>query len=157
MMLFIERRLGSDLGKTRPGPAAKLSDLDVLTILVFDGLVEQHQSLRGIYDYISREYSDCFRLPTYQNFARRSQLLMSLLTGEGVVFADSTPLAVCHPIRANHCRTLDRRSVGFGKNLMGFFFGFKLHLAVDKAGRLTGLHIGKGSRHDRRSAAKPKP
>ena len=163
MMLFIERRLGSDLGKTRPGPAAKLSDLDILTILVFDGLVEQHQSLRGIYDYISREYSDCFRLPTYQNFARRSQLLlpkinrllMSLLTGEGVVFADSTPLAVCHPIRANHCRTLDRRSVGFGKNLMGFFSGFKLHLAVDKGGRLTGFHIGKGSRHDRRSAAKP--
>ena len=37
---------------------------------------------------------------------------------------------------------------------MGFFFGFKLHLAVDSAGQLTGFHIGKGSHHDRRHAAK---
>ena len=162
LMLLIEDKLGRELAELRPGPTGKLSDLDILTIPAFDGLVERHGSLRGVYDYIAREYGDCFRLPAYQNFARRSRLLApkisrllkSLITKTETVFADSTPLSVCHPIRANHYRTLDRRSVGFGKNMMGFFFGFKLHLAVDKDGRLAGFHIGKGSHHDRRSAGK---
>ncbi len=65
LMLLIEQKLGAALAKPRPGPISKLSDLELLTILAFDGLVEQHQSLRGIYNYIAREYSDCFRLPTY--------------------------------------------------------------------------------------------
>ena len=124
LMLLIEGKLGAELAKPRPGPVPKLSNLDILTILIFDGLVEQHQSLRGVYDYIKREYSGCFQLPNYANFARRSltltplidRLLKGLLTASELVFADSTPLAVCHPIRANHYRTLDRRSVGFGKN-----------------------------------------
>ena len=47
LMLLIEQKLGAALTEARPGPAAKLSDLEVLTILVFDGLVEQHQSLAG--------------------------------------------------------------------------------------------------------------
>ena len=160
--LQIEQKLGAALTEARSGPATKLSDLEVLTIPVFDGLIEQHQSLRGIYAYIIREYGDCFRLPSYANFARRvlrltplvAQRLQSLPAKPKPVFADSTPLAVCHPIRANHYRTLDRRSVGFGKNLMGFFFGFKLHLGVNSAGRITGFHIGKGSHYDRRHAAK---
>ena len=37
---------------------------------------------------------------------------------------------------------------------MGFFFGFKLHLAVDSSGQITGFHISKASHHDRRHAAK---
>ena len=162
LMLLIEGKLGAELAKPRPGPTGKLSDLEALTIMSFDGLVERHQSLRGVYDYIAREYSDCFVVPTYRNFVRQAlrltpliaRLLKSLLAEEEVVFADSTPLAVCHPIRANHYKTLDRRSVGFGKNLMGFFYGFKLHLAVNKAGQITGFHIGKGSHHDRRAAGK---
>ncbi len=162
LMLLIEQKLGAALAKPRPGPISKLSDLELLTILAFDGLVEQHQSLRGIYNYIAREYSDCFRLPTYQNFARRSlllapkisRLLKSLITKTETVFADSTSLAVCHPIRANHYRTLTKRTVGFSKNLMGFFFGFKLHLAVDERGCLVGFYLSKGSHHDRRHAAK---
>ena len=103
LMLFIDQKLGPKLA--RPGPAGKLPDLELLTILVFDGLVEQHQTLRGVYNYIRRDWADCFRLPSYQNFARAAlrllpqivRLLKALLAKEATIFADSTPLAVCRP------------------------------------------------------------
>ena len=61
-MLFIAQKL---VGKPvrRSGPPGKLSDLELLTILVYDGLVEQHPTLRGVYDYIKQECDDRFRLP----------------------------------------------------------------------------------------------
>ena len=76
LMLLIEQKLGAALAEPRPGPAGKLSDLEALTILAFDGLVERHQSLRGTYNYISRDYSDCFRLPAYANFSRQALRLL---------------------------------------------------------------------------------
>ena len=153
LMLFIDQKLDPQLAHPRPGPASKLPDLEALTILLFDGLVEQHQTLRGVYNYIRRDYGDCFRLPTYQNFARQAlrlmpqivRLLKALLAKEATVFADSTPLAVCRPIRANHYRTLSRKTVGFSRNLMSYFFGFKLHLAIDNRGQLAGFHLSKAS------------
>ena len=68
LLLFIDRQLGLEPERSGPGRPAKLSDLEALTILAFDGLVEQHQTLRGIYNYIRRDYGDCFHLPTYQNY-----------------------------------------------------------------------------------------
>ena len=106
LMLFIDCRLESPALQTGPGRPAKLSDLEALTILAYDSLVEQHQTLRGAHSYIRREYSDCFQLPTYQNSAAHclrltpvmGRLLRLLLASPELVFADSTPMAVCHPI-----------------------------------------------------------
>lgn len=55
--------------------------------------------------------------------------------GTGVSFIDSTPLAVCHQRRIASHRVfagLARR----GKTLVGWFFGFKLHLVVNDRGKL---------------------
>ena len=53
-MLFIDQKLKAGKSARRSGPATKLSELEVLTTLVYDNLVEQHQTLRGIYNYIRR-------------------------------------------------------------------------------------------------------
>ena len=60
-MLFIDQKLKATKSVRRSGPPGKLSELELLTILVCDGLVEQRPTLRGVYDYIKREYDDCFR------------------------------------------------------------------------------------------------
>jgi len=46
--------------RVRPGAESILSNSEIVTILIWDGLTESHQNLREIYDWIVREYKDCF-------------------------------------------------------------------------------------------------
>ena len=164
IMLFIDEHLlkKMKLTKKTAGRKSKLILLELLTILVYDGITERHQTKRGIYNYIKREYSDCFQMPSYANFSVACQkairvlgkCLKALLKEAAVAFLDSTPLKVCEQIRVKSYNTLDKRSVGFIKNLMGWFFGFKLHLGVDADGNILSFHISKGNYHDRRGALK---
>jgi len=56
----------------------------------------------------------------------------------GISFIDSTPLAVCHNRPINHHRTFAGVAQR-GKNSVGWFFGFKLHLVVQRLwGKLFG-------------------
>ena len=52
-------------------------------------------------------------------------------TGEmtGIAFIDSTPLEVCHPCRAKSHKVFGDLP-GWGKNSVGWYYGFKLHLII---------------------------
>lgn len=66
----------------------------------------------------------------------------------GLSFVDSTPLAVCKATRCNQHKVfagLARR----GKNSTGWFFGFKLHLAVNHRGELLSCQLTPGDVDDR--------
>ncbi len=66
----------------------------------------------------------------------------------GISFIDSTALEVCDPKRINgHCvfATDARR----GKTSMGWFYGFKLHLAVNDRGELLACCLTPGNVDDR--------
>jgi hypothetical protein len=66
----------------------------------------------------------------------------------GISFIDSTSLEVCHPKRISQHRVkaLDARR---GKTSMGWFFGFKLHLAVNDQGELLACCLTPGNTDDR--------
>src|SRR5258708_7336127 len=95
----------------KPGAKPVLSDSEVLTMLIWDGLTEPHKTLRSLYAWMQRDYRECFpRLPAYQNFVAHchrllptlSQLLQSTLsTAAPLRFADSTMLPVCKIYRAD--------------------------------------------------------
>lgn len=44
------------------GAKQVLSDSELLTILIWDGLCEPHKNLKAVYAWIEREYRDCFLL-----------------------------------------------------------------------------------------------
>jgi hypothetical protein len=58
-------------------------------------------------------------------------------TGEitGISFIDSTPIEVCHRCRA-HAHKVFKGLVKWGKNSVGWHFGFKLHLIINDRGEL---------------------
>ena len=124
----------------KPGAQSTLTDSELLTILLWDGLTEPHKNLSALYTWIEREYGDYFpHLPKYQNFVahvhrllpRMVWLLQSLLaSGTPLRFADSTMLPVCKPIRADRHKVA-RDVAQFGKNWQGWHYGFKLHAAID--------------------------
>jgi len=66
----------------------------------------------------------------------------------GISFIDSTSLSVCDPKRSNQHRVFatDARR---GKTSMGWFYGFKLHLAVNDRGDLLACCLTPGTVDDR--------
>ena len=69
-------------------------------------------------------------------------------TCTGISFIDSTCLEVCDPKRIHQHRVFaaDARR---GKSSMGWFFGFKLHLAVNDQGELLACCLTPGNTDDR--------
>lgn len=133
-------------GRIHRGMQSALTDSEILTILIWDGLTEPHKNLSSVYSWITREYPDYFpKLPKYQNFVAHChrllptlvQVLKSLLaTGSALRFADSTMLPVCKQVRVD--RHMVARGVAeLGKNHQGWHYGFKLHAAIDHLDRLA--------------------
>lgn len=139
------------------GRPSALSDSELLTILIWDGLTEPHKNLSSLHAWISREYRDYFpKLPKYQNFVAHVHrllpqmvwLLQSLLVSDApLCFADSTMLPVCKPIRADRHKVA-KGVAQFGKNWQGWHYGFKLHAAIDHHNRLAALVFTPASEHD---------
>jgi hypothetical protein len=70
-------------------------------------------------------------------------------TCAGISFIDSTSLEVCDPKRISQHRVFaaDARR---GKTSMSWFFGFKLHLAVNNRGELLACCLTPGNVDDRK-------
>lgn len=67
--------------QVKPGAKPVLSDSELLTMLIWDGLTEPHKTLRSLYDWMCREYTDCFpKLPAYQNFVAHCHRLLPILS-----------------------------------------------------------------------------
>lgn len=73
-------------------------------------------------------------------------------TGEmtGISFVDSTSLEVCHPKRV-HAHKVFKGLAGWGKSsLVGWYFGFKLHLIINDRGEILAVALTEGNTDDRK-------
>jgi transposase len=66
----------------------------------------------------------------------------------GISFVDSTPLAVCHNRRIQQHRVFTGLAQR-GKNSVGWFYGFKLHVVVNDCGELLACQLSPGNVDDR--------
>lgn len=66
----------------------------------------------------------------------------------GISFMDSTPLEVCHPQRAHSHRVFSHYAA-WGKNSMGWYYGFKLHLLINEHGELLAFQLTPANVDDR--------
>lgn len=69
-------------------------------------------------------------------------------TCTGITFIDSTVLAVCHNRRIHQHQVFADRAER-GKNSVGWFFGFKLHLVCNDCGELLNIVLTPGNVDDR--------
>lgn len=67
----------------------------------------------------------------------------------GVSFVDSTPIKVCHNRRITRNKVFSGIA-SRGKTTMGWFYGFKLHLAVNDHGEILAFHLTPGNVDDRK-------
>ena len=67
----------------------------------------------------------------------------------GISFIDSTPIEVCHPCRSRSHKVF-KELAGWGKNSMGWHYGFKLHLIINDKGELLAFKLSPGNVDDRK-------
>ena len=67
----------------------------------------------------------------------------------GISFIDSTRIKVCHNRRINRHKVFAGLAAR-GKTTMGWFYGFKLHLAVNECGEILAFHLTPGNVDDRK-------
>jgi len=140
-----------------------LSLSEVMTILVLFH-VSGYRNLKQFYlEFVSRHLSKEFpHLVSYTRFVEfeRDALIplaayLETKRGEctGISFVDSTKLAVCENLRIpQHKQFADTAKRGFTST--GWFFGFKLHIAVSERGELLNWFITPGNTDDRRPVPK---
>jgi hypothetical protein len=71
----------------------------------------------------------------------------------GLYFIDSTPISVCKNKRIFSHKVFDGLAQR-GKNTMGWFFGFKLHLVCNERAEPISFRLTPGNTDDRKAAAK---
>ena len=137
-------------GKRHRNRQPRLSLSEVMTILVL-----YHQSgyktLKAFYlEEIVRHHSlDFPSLVSYNRFVELQArcviamffyLLCKRGNCTGISFIDATALKVCHNLRIPSHRTF-RGSAERDKSSVGWYYGFKLHLAVNERGEILGFYL----------------
>jgi hypothetical protein len=160
LYVWIDDAVASLPQTKKTGRPAMLRDSEVVTILVFNLLTVQQQTLRQIYDWVLQYHSlDFPHLPNYQNFVAHchrslpllNRLLSSLLESEAQLrFMDATMLPVCKLARRRRHRVA-RGVAHTGHNWQGEHYGFKLHASIDNQGKLCAFAFSGANIHDSRA------
>jgi hypothetical protein len=152
-----EKILISD-GKRKRNRKSRMTLSEIMTIAIFFHHSNykhfKHYYINHVMKHLSTEFP---RLVSYNRFVELMQKITIPLaafmqfkrtgTCTEITFIDSTPLAVSHPRRIHSHKTF-KESAKRGKTSVGWFFGFKLHLAVNDYGEILSFLITPGNTAD---------
>lgn len=136
-------------------PSLALSE--IATILVLFHL-SNYRTFKHFYknEVLARLRREFPGLVSYNRFVELKSRCAGLLatlsrllagTHTGTTFVDSTPLAVCHNRRIHRHKTFAGLAER-GVSSMGWFYGLKLHLAINERGEVLRFQVTAGNVHD---------
>jgi hypothetical protein len=139
--------------------AGQLSESEIMTILIHFHQ-SHYRTFKAYYiEYVAVHLRGEFpRLVSYPRFVSVMPSVLVPLCAyldtcrgrcRGLSVVDSTPLAVCHNRRIKQHRVFAGLAER-GKNSVGWFYGFKLHLVVNDQGDLLAYALTPGNVDDRR-------
>lgn len=146
--------------KLKGGRPSVLRDSEIITILAFNVLTVQQQTLRQVYDWVHQYHRSEFpKVPTYQNFVKHCHRVIPKLerclsqlfaTEASLRFMDSTMLEVCRLVRrGSHKVAKGYATTGY--NHQGQHYGFKLHMSIANDGRIAAAILSTAKTHDSRA------
>ncbi len=137
----------------RPG----ITTREIVTILLFNTLTDFQPILKDVHAWTRRHYGSEFpRLPEYSAFVDQVNqaypyfflaLQQILVTDTPVRWMDSTKVPVCKNHRADTYKVA-KEETGWGKNWQGYWYGFKLHGAINERGQFCALTLTNASQYD---------
>jgi hypothetical protein len=153
--------LQKDTSKKTRKRAFTMSDSEVITIMVMFHQ-SRYRDLKAFYiNYIQQyRYRDFPHTVSYNRFVELQQkallplviFLKMCCLGKcaGISFIDSTPIRVCH-IKREKSHKVFKGLAAKGQSIIGWFFGFKLHLVVNDKGEIIKFLITQANVDDRES------
>ena len=143
--------------RTSPNRTPEFTDAEAITVGLMQGILGA-ATLKHTYRVVSREYGDAFpHLPLYAQWVARlhnltsvvGQLIQAALVKHRMpgrmYILDSKPIPVCKPIRHGRVRLLREDGAYFGKNSVGWYFGFKLHALLHHTGAVLSVLLTPGN------------
>ena len=152
------------LPRDRRGRKAKLSEAEILTILLFGmvrGYRDKQKLYNAIWNYHRREFPN---LPVYSKFVAASNRVLIVLGAllerwlafnrqhqeeKPIPLADSSAMPVCKNARGTSHKVF-KQWARWSKTTPGWFYGSKLHLECDRDGHLTRGALTMGNCDDRK-------
>lgn len=150
-----ERQIESGQRRRRRNPQLAMSE--IMTILIaFHS--SNYRTFKHFYLMLLQQHrADFPRLVSYSRFVELTPSVLAPLVAylhcrfgdcTGISYVDATSLKVCHNKRISRNRVFAGLAQ-LGKTTMGWFFGFKLHLAINERGDLLGVQLTPGNVDDR--------
>jgi len=154
---YKRRLLESQEVKVKYG--SRLSMSEVMTIVVY----YHNYGNRTFKDFylksVSKHLKSYFpNLVSYNRFVELISMVLipliaflklkRLVISNEITFIDSTKIAICNNKRIKRNRVFEGIAER-GKSTMGWFYGFKLHIAINEKGELCGVNMSKGNVDDR--------
>jgi len=152
-----QERLAS--GAKRRRRAGQLCASEIMTIMIYFHQM-RYRDFKSYYTQFVQVYLRA-EFPHLVSYNRFVELMPSVLVPlcaylqscygpcSGISFIDSTPLVVCHNRRIGQHRVF-AGDAQRGKNSVGWFYGFKLHLVVNERGELLACRLTAGNVDDRK-------
>lgn len=147
-----------------PNDEPAFTDAEVITMGVLQSCLGV-ATLKKTYQMIAANYRDAFpRLCSYGQWMARLHALTGIVGYliqeaikhhfmEGRLYIlDSKPIPMCKLVRHGRVRLMRDEGADFGKNSVGGFFGFKLHLILHRTGAILGAILTPASWNDRHPA-----
>ncbi len=135
----------------------EFTDAEVITIGLLQGCLGT-ATLKQVYRFTAANLRSAFpHLPSYGQWLARLHALSGVVgqlvqaAGEGAALGepfyilDSKPIPVCKPVRHGRVRLLREEGAYFGKNSVGWFFGFKLHVLIHATGAILAAILTPGN------------
>ncbi len=139
-----------DEGKKKRVKESSLSLSEVMTIVILFHSSDYRHFKAYYTEYVIKYMGQYFPgLVSYNRFVELMQtallpLCCYLQTRKGRVagisFIDSTPIIVCNN-RRDHSHKVFKELAKWGKNSVGRFYGFKLHIVINECGELSAFKL----------------
>ena len=139
----------------------KFTDAEVVTIALMQGGLGC-ATLKQTYRFIAANERSAFPLLcSYSRFIARLHPLREMVgrlvsaalaqhkMPARLYIVDSKPIPLCKPVRHGRVRLLREDGAYFGKNSVGWYFGFKIHVLMHKNGGILDVVLTSASVSDR--------
>jgi hypothetical protein len=159
---FQQRALPND-GKKRRDRKTTMSESEIVTLLIFFHL-SHYRTFKDFYtSCVLEDLSSYFpNAVSYPRFVALMPRVLEPLTAyvlskagsqTNLYYVDSTKLVACHNRRI-HAHKVFKGIAQRGHSSVGYFFGFKLHLAINHQGELMSFCLTRGNVDDRKVVPK---
>jgi hypothetical protein len=136
----------------RPGPEGKLSESEILTLMILHPILKPFCDLKRFHSWIEHNFKNLFpNIPEYSRvtrlFEKNSEYLIVVmqrlanLNSFGLV-ADGTTVSVMEAIRGKFAKSFRNARKVYSTSKKNWYFGFLLEMVIDSDGAIAFVSVG---------------